>query len=74
MGQDSGDPISGGDRQDGCERVELLSQAGEIVIRKRMSGVAADELFRGRTPEQGRRLYADAYDWESDRGREIVEE
>jgi hypothetical protein len=33
-----------------------------------------DELFRGKTPEQWRAEYADAFDWGPDVGREIVEQ
>ena len=43
-------------------------------------GVAIDtladmeELFAGKTPEEWRALYAGAYDWGSDVGREIIDE
>jgi hypothetical protein len=32
------------------------------------------ELFRGKSPEEWRVAYADAFDWGPDVGREIVEE
>jgi antitoxin MazE len=56
------------------ERVEILPQAGEIVIRKMTPSFTADEMFRDKKPEEWRQLYARAYDWGIDRGREIVEE
>jgi len=34
----------------------------------------SEELFRGKTPEEWRALYAGAYDWGPDVGREIIEE
>jgi antitoxin component of MazEF toxin-antitoxin module len=55
------------------ERVEVFEQEGEIVIRKAAPSLSAEELFRGRTPDAWRDLYADAYDWGPDRGRENVE-
>ena len=56
------------------ERVEVIDQDGDILIRKSAHGLAVDDLFRGKTPEAWRELYAGAYDWGPDRGREIVEE
>ena len=56
------------------ERVEMLPHAGEIIIRKVTPSYTAEEMFRDKEPEEWRRLYAGAYDWGIDRGREIVEE
>ena len=56
------------------ERVELLPHAGDIVIRKLAPAFTVEGLFQDKKPEEWRRLYADAYDWGEDRGREIVEE
>jgi antitoxin MazE len=56
------------------ERVELLSQNGEVVIRKAESEITIESMFRGKSPEEWRALYADAYDWGPDVGRERVDE
>jgi len=36
--------------------------------------IASSELFHGKTPREWRALYADAFDWGPDLGREAVEE
>jgi antitoxin MazE len=56
------------------ERVEIETQDGDIVIRRAAPRVVLEDLFRGRTPEDWRKAYADAYDWGDDVGREIVPE
>jgi antitoxin MazE len=56
------------------ERVEIETRDAEIVIRRAAPRFTLDELFRGKTPEEWRALYAEAYDWGPDVGREIVEE
>jgi antitoxin component of MazEF toxin-antitoxin module len=56
------------------ERVELLPHAGEVVIRRLAPALTIEDIFRDKKPEEWRRLYAGAYDWGDDRGREIVEE
>jgi antitoxin component of MazEF toxin-antitoxin module len=56
------------------ERVEVLPQKGQVIIRKVAPIFTVDEMFRGKRPEEWRALYEDAYDWGADRGREIVEE
>ena len=56
------------------DRVEIETHDAEIVIRRAAPRFTLDELFRGKTPEEWRALYADAYDWGPDVGREIVEE
>ena len=56
------------------ERVEILVEKQDVVIRKAAPSPTVDDLFRGKSPEEWRASYADAYDWGDDRGREIVEE
>ena len=56
------------------ERVEVATEDGNIVIRRAAPRYTSEELFRGRSPEEWRRLYAGAFDWGPDVGREIVEE
>jgi len=56
------------------DRVEVIDQDGEVLIRKAAPGPAMGDLFRGKTPEEWRNLYAGAYDWGPDRGREAIEE
>jgi antitoxin MazE len=56
------------------ERVEIDKDEAGIVIRRARPRFTLEELFRGKTPEEWRALYADAYDWGPDLGREIVEE
>jgi antitoxin MazE len=55
------------------ERVEVIGQDGDILIRKSAHGLAVEDLFRGKTPEAWREHYAGAYDWGPDLGREIIE-
>jgi antitoxin MazE len=56
------------------ERVQIETQDAAIVIRRAPARFTLEELFRGKTPEEWRALYADAYDWGPDVGREIVQE
>jgi antitoxin MazE len=56
------------------DRVEIESGPGEIVIRRAKPHYTADEIFAGKSPEEWRTLYANAYDWGPDLGREIIEE
>ena len=56
------------------ERVEFETHGAEIIIRHAPPRFTLEELFRGKTPEEWRTLYANAYDWGPDVGREIVEE
>lgn len=56
------------------ERVEIAAHDREIIIRRAAPRVSLAELFRGRTAAEWRALYADAYEWGPDRGREVVEE
>ncbi|MGH7113955.1 MAG: AbrB/MazE/SpoVT family DNA-binding domain-containing protein [Stellaceae bacterium] len=56
------------------ERVEIETQHGDIVIRRAVSPVTLEELFAGGSAEDWRALYAGAFDWGPDVGREAVEE
>ena len=56
------------------ERVDVTSVDGDIVIRRVQPRVTLDKLFGGRTPDEWRAAYADAYDWGPDLGREVVPE
>jgi antitoxin MazE len=58
----------------GGERVEVEARDGDIVIRRAAPRFTLEELFRGKTARQWRALYAGAYDWGPDVGREAVEE
>jgi antitoxin MazE len=58
----------------GGERVLIESRNGEIVIRRALPHFDLEELFRGKSPRQWRALYAEAFDWGPDIGREAVEE
>jgi antitoxin component of MazEF toxin-antitoxin module len=56
------------------QRVELVQQNGAILIRKVAPEITAESIFRGRSSEEWRSLYSEAYDWGPDRSRERVEE
>jgi antitoxin MazE len=56
------------------ERVEIETHNGDIVIRRAFPHFTLEELFRGKSPEEWRAAYADAFDWGPDVGREVVEE
>lgn len=56
------------------ERVEIDGEADRITIRRVRPRYTLAELFAGKTAEEWRSLYRDAYDWGPDRGREVVEE
>jgi antitoxin MazE len=56
------------------ERVEINTRDGEIIIRRSSPNVPLEALFRGRSPAEWRKVYAGAYDWGPDVGREVVEE
>jgi antitoxin MazE len=55
-------------------RVEIETQEAKIVIRRARPRFTLEELFRGKTAAEWRALYADAYDWGPDVGREVVDE
>jgi antitoxin component of MazEF toxin-antitoxin module len=56
------------------ERVEALAENGQVIIRKIAPEYPAEQMFRGKRPEEWRALYGDTDDWGADRGRESVEE
>jgi antitoxin MazE len=56
------------------ERVEIEAHDGEIVVRRAAPRFTLEELFAGKSPEEWRKAYSDAFDWGPDIGREIVEE
>jgi len=56
------------------ERLDIETQDREIIIRRAVPHFTLEELFRGKSPEEWRSAYADAFDWGPDVGREVVEE
>lgn len=56
------------------ERVDVEAHDGEIVVRRAAPRFTLEELFHGKTSEEWRAAYADAFDWGPDVGRELVEE
>ena len=56
------------------DRVDIAVDAGNITIRPAPPRYRLGDLFAGKSPDQWRVLYAGAYDWGPDRGREIIEE
>ena len=55
------------------ERVEVVSSAGQIVIRKAKPRYTPEELFAGKTPGEWRTIYANAHEWGADAGQENLE-
>lgn len=56
------------------ETVDIEPGPDRIIIRRIRPRYGLDELFAGKSPEEWRAIYADAYDWGPDVGQEIVEE
>jgi antitoxin MazE len=56
------------------EGVAIEAKADTIVIRRLEPAVTLAGLFQGKTAEEWRAVYAGAYDWGPDIGREVVEE
>jgi len=56
------------------ERVEVEARDGDIVIHRCVPRFTLGELFRGRSPEEWRQAYSNAFEWGPDVGREAVEE
>ena len=56
------------------ERVDIVSQNDEVVIRRAERPVTLASLFDGRTAQAWRAEYAGAYEWGPDLGREVVPE
>jgi antitoxin component of MazEF toxin-antitoxin module len=55
------------------DRVEIESGPEQIVIRRAKPRYTLDELFAGKSPDEWREIYANAYDWGPDIGQEIIE-
>lgn len=58
----------------GGERAEIAMQDGDIVIRRAPPHFTLQEIFNGKRPEEWRAVYAPAFDWGPDVGRETIEE
>ncbi|HEY1851410.1 MAG TPA: AbrB/MazE/SpoVT family DNA-binding domain-containing protein [Candidatus Binataceae bacterium] len=56
------------------ERVEIENSDDTIVIRRSIPHFTLEDLFQGKNPRQWRALYAEAYEWGPDVGREQIEE
>jgi antitoxin MazE len=56
------------------DAVEIEARADVVIIRPAAPRFSAAELFKGRSTAEWRALYADAYDWGPDVGREAVPE
>jgi antitoxin MazE len=56
------------------ERVEIEASGGNVVIRRAIPHFTLEELFQGKQPEEWRAIYAEAYDWGPDVGRELIDE
>jgi antitoxin MazE len=57
------------------ERLNIEAHTdGDIVIRRVAPNFTLEELFHGKTPEEWRAAYAEAFDWGPDVGREVVDE
>ncbi len=54
-------------------RVDIEVEGDAIVIRKASAERVLNEMFAGKSAEEWRALYRDAYDWGPDLGREAVE-
>lgn len=55
-------------------QVEMEAEKGEIVIRPISQHLPIECIFHGKQPAEWRRLYAEAFDWGPDRGRESIAE
>jgi antitoxin component of MazEF toxin-antitoxin module len=55
------------------ERLEVEAKGGNIFIRRSVPHVSLEELFQGKRPEEWRAIYAEAYDWGPDVGRELID-
>jgi antitoxin MazE len=56
------------------DAVEIEARDEVVIVRPAVPRFSAAELFRGRSSAEWRALYADAYDWGPDVGREAVPE
>ena len=76
MGEESGRPfpqqIAKAIGLSDGERVEIETSDDTIVIRRAIPHFTLEDLFQGKNPRQWRALYAEAYEWELDVGREQI--
>jgi antitoxin component of MazEF toxin-antitoxin module len=56
------------------DRLEIEAEANRIVIRRAKPAYTIEAMFAGKSAEEWRALYAGAYHWGPDVGREIIEE
>jgi antitoxin component of MazEF toxin-antitoxin module len=56
------------------ESVEVESKDGDIVIHRAIPHYSLEQMFRGKSAEEWRAIYADAYHPEPDVGCELIEE
>jgi len=56
------------------ELVDVQARDGDIVIRQVVPRFTLTELFKGKSPQEWREAYADAFDWGPDVGGETGEE
>ena len=68
-----GDIVSEANLKEG-ERVDVATHDGDIVIRRTVRRFTLEELFHGKSAQEWRDAYAEAFDWGPDVGREIVDE
>lgn len=56
------------------DRLEIETGPDRIVIHRAKPVYTLEDLFAGKTQAEWRAMYADAYDWGPDLGREIIDE
>ena len=56
------------------EVVDIEAGPEQVIIRRAPKSYDLADLFAGKSPDEWRTIYADAYDWGQDVGQEIVEE
>jgi antitoxin MazE len=55
------------------EPVEVEAATDGLLVRRAIAPIKLADLFADRAPEEWRALYADAFDWGPDVGRERIE-
>ena len=55
------------------DRVEIEADPEQIIIRRAKPRYTADEMFAGKSPEEWRSIYGNAYDWGPDVGLETID-
>jgi antitoxin MazE len=56
------------------DHLEIESDHDRITIRPAKPQYTLDEMFAGKSREEWRALYAGAYDWGPEVGREVIDE